>query len=354
MHFVSSVFFNMKKHVNIPIFIPHLGCPNQCVFCNQRTISGVDRFDILSVRREIEDALSTIDPSQEAEIAFFGGSFTGIDRETMISLLKTANEYIKLGRVASIRCSTRPDYIDAEILGILKEYGVRTIELGLQSTSDEVLRISKRGHSSKDEDRASRLIVDYGFDLVGQMMIGLPGSTLDSEIETAKFIVDHRAKGARIYPTVVFKDTELCEMSKGGEYAPITLDEAIRRSARVLEIFLDNNVEVIRIGLCASDNLSDEDKYFAGPNHPALGELVESELIYKKITDLINTDQSKSDKVLSIRVAKGCLSKAIGQKKKNKNKLVREYGYKEVKITEDANLSGYELKIEEERKSECI
>ena len=146
----------MKKHVNIPIFIPHLGCPNQCVFCNQRTISGVTDFDISNVRSEIDTALSTIDTACEAEIAFFGGSFTGIDRELMVSLLKMAYEYVSDGRVTSIRCSTRPDYINEEILDLLWEYGVRTIELGLQSTSDHVLEATKRGHTRMDEEKACR------------------------------------------------------------------------------------------------------------------------------------------------------------------------------------------------------
>ena len=213
----------MKKHVNIPIFIPHLGCPNQCVFCNQRTISGVEQFDIANVKKEIEDALSTVDSSQEAEIAFFGGSFTGIDRNLMISLLELAYGYVTDGKVKSVRCSTRPDYIDEEILDILKKYGVTTIELGLQSSSDEVLSVSKRGHTRADEARSCDLIVQRGFELVGQMMIGLPASTLESEMETARFIVEHGAVGARIYPTVVFYETELCQMAKRGDYSPISL-----------------------------------------------------------------------------------------------------------------------------------
>ena len=342
----------MKKHVNVPIFIPHLGCPNQCVFCNQRTISGVEQFDIDNVKREIEDALSTIDPSQEAEIAFFGGSFTGIDRALMISLLELAHGYVTDGRVKAIRCSTRPDYISEEILGILKKYGVTTIELGLQSSSDEVLSVTKRGHTREDEAKACDLIVEYGFALVGQMMIGLPASTPESEIETARFIVEHGAVGARIYPTVVFYETELCQMAMCGEYAPISLDDAVERSARVLEIFRESGVSVIRIGLCASDNLTNNEKYYAGPNHPALGEMVESSAYYNKIKNRL-TKASYDDSVLRINVPKGHLSKAIGQKRCNYNRLIREFGFAEVIFKEDENLPDYELMIEEERKREC-
>ena len=343
----------MKKHVNIPIFIPHLGCPNQCVFCNQRTISGVSKFDISDVKDQINDTLSTVDSSCEAEIAFFGGSFTGIDKDLMISLLELAYKYVKSGQVKSIRCSTRPDYINEEILCILKKYQVTTIELGLQSSSDDVLLASKRGHTRLDESRACKMIIEHGFSLVGQMMIGLPGSTIEKELETADFIVSSGASAARIYPTVVFYDTELCEMSRNGKYSPLNLSDAVERSAKVLQVFLENNVKVIRIGLCSSENLIDDEKYYGGPNHPALGEMVESAVFYNKIKTILGKDKSYDGIVLKVSVAKGCLSKAIGQKKINKNRLIKEYCLADLKITEDINLSGYQLKIEEERKREC-
>ncbi len=340
----------MKKHINIPIFIPHLGCPNQCVFCNQRTISGVCEFHISDVKRKIEDCLSTVAPNVDTEIAFFGGSFTGIDRNLMISLLELAFEYIKSGRIKSIRCSTRPDYINNEILDILERYSVKTIELGLQSCDDHVLEASKRGHDYHDEETACRLIVDRGFELVGQMMIGLPGSTLENEIKTAQFIINSGAMGARIYPTVVFKETELCNMTKLGMYVPLALDDAIERSVTVLKMFNDARINVIRIGLCASENLSDDEKYYAGPNHPSLGEMVEAELYYREIKRLITYP---SNKVLYISVAKGALSKAIGNKKCNKMRIIREYGFSDIKFKEDETLNGYEIKIDVEGKKEC-
>ncbi len=352
MRFVCLVFFDMKKHINIPIFIPHLGCPNQCVFCNQRTISGVEKFDISHVRNEIESALLTTDPSQEVEIAFFGGSFTGIDRNLMIELLQLAHEYIKSGQVHSIRCSTRPDYINAEILDILEKYSVKTIELGLQSSSDLVLERSKRGHTAMDEANACDLIRERGFTLVGQMMIGLPGSTIESEMNTARFIIDHGASGARIYPTVVFHGTELCEMAQVGNYTPLNISDAVERAAKVLEMFQDSGIDVIRIGLCASENLQDSEKYYAGPNHPALGELVESAVYYNKIVQILNNSNYYTDSSISVFVAKGCLSKAIGQKKCNIENLKRQFGFRDVKIKEDQALSAYEIKIEE-RKREC-
>lgn len=343
----------MKKHVNIPIFIPHLGCPNQCVFCNQRSITGVQAFELGKVRDEIEAALSTISLETEVEIAFFGGSFTGIDRDLMVSLLKLANEYVVKGRVSSIRCSTRPDYISEDILSILKLYGVKTVELGLQSYDDNVLSMCKRGHTSLDESIACDMIVRAGFDLVGQMMIGLPGSTPESELATAKFIVKSGAKGARIYPTLVFKDTELADMAMSNAYEPITLQDAIKRSAAVFRVFIENNIKVIRIGLCASENLSDENKYYAGPNHPALGEMVESEFYYESIVKLLDEIETETLSGITVLVKKGSLSKAIGQNRINKKRLIQRFGFADIKFREDSSISGYEVKLEE-GKRKCI
>lgn len=344
-----------KKHINIPIFIPHLGCPNTCVFCNQRTISGVQSFDVSNVRRQIDDALGTVATDVEREIAFFGGSFTGIDRKLMISLLEISREYIKAGKVNSIRCSTRPDYINSEILDILEEYGVETVELGLQSTSESVLAQSKRGHNFAVEREACRLIVERGISLVGQMMIGLPGSTLDDEIATAKFIIASGAVGARIYPTVVFTNTELCSMARLGEYRPLDLDEAVVRSAKVFKLFCDANIKVVRIGLCASENLSGADTYFAGPNHPALGELVLGETYYISIKNQLDMIKLQKDKTVIVRVAKGQLSKAIGQKKKNRLRLLSDFDINDIRFVESDKLDGYDIVVEaEERTHKCI
>ena len=342
------------KHVNIPIFIPHLGCPNQCVFCNQRSISGVLRFDPKSVKDIIEASLATISADTEVEIAFFGGSFTGIDRSLMIELLEMANSYILDGRVSHIRCSTRPDYIDEEILDILQQYGVKVIELGLQSSSDKVLSLSKRGHDFAAEKKACDLIIKHGFTLVGQMMIGLPGSSLEDEIKTANFIVNSGAKYARIYPTVVFKETELCGQAVNGEYTPLSLTEAVSRSAKVLQVFLDNKVEVIRIGLCSSENLSSEDTYFAGPNHAALGELVKSQIYLNKITEKAKDVTVNENDVLKIYVAKGCLSKAIGQKKNNKFLLTKTLKTENIVFCEANNLSEYEVSVVVEGKNKNV
>ncbi len=322
------------RHINIPIFIPHLGCPNQCVFCNQRTISGVQKFEPDSVKTIIDKALTTVSDDDFAEIAFFGGSFTGIDRDLMIYLLDIANSYVKEGRVKSIRCSTRPDYINEEIVDILLSNNVKVVELGLQSTSDEILAKTKRNHTFADEVKACKLIRDAGITLIGQMMIGLPSSALEDEIKTAEFIISAGARGARVYPTVVFRETELCFMAETSLYNPLDLEDAIMRSAEVVKLFRHFGVDVIRIGLCASDNLLSEDSYFAGPNHPALGELVENKIYYDKISEAVLSLRPSFGDVIHINVPRGELSKAVGQKKRNKFLLIDNFGLKDAVFSE--------------------
>ncbi len=342
----------MKKHVNIPVFIPHLGCPNQCVFCNQRSITGREKFDPESVVLIIEEALSTVSEDTETEIAFFGGSFTGIDYDLMCRLLEIAYSYVKCGRVSSIRCSTRPDYISEKILDTLQHYGVKVIELGLQSVDNLVLDTTKRGHSFEAEENAVRLIKKRGFSLVGQMMIGLPGSDIEKEKETARFICESNADGARVYPTVVFRDTELCLMAEKGEYTPLSTEEAIFRTAEVLKIFENYGVKVIRVGLCASENLSSPDAYYAGPNHSALGELCENRVFYSLIYEKLTAISPKIGGTITVKVPKGSVSKAIGQKKNNKLRLISEFSLKDISFVEEDYLTGYEVECEE-RKNKC-
>lgn len=350
------------KHINIPVFIPHLGCPNNCVFCNQRIISGTSFFSEENVIEIIEETLSTAN-GVCAEIAFFGGSFTGIDRELMIRLLDIAENYVRTGRVSGIRMSTRPDYIDFEIIEILKNYTVSQIELGIQSMSDKVLSASKRGHTSQTTEKAVSLLVNSGFQVVGQMMVGLPCSNIEDEIYTAQRICEMGCAGSRIYPTVVFNDTELDEMYREGTYIPLDVESAVSRSAAALEVFVKNNVNCIRIGLCDSDNLHSSDTYSAGPNHSALGELVISRLYYNIICSLIEkylnskglpvsivfADEYQreilSSLCIEIYCSKGSVSKIIGNKKENKKKIYSKYGIKYIKVVEKSDLLGYNIMI---------
>ena len=326
----------MKKHANIPIFIPHVGCPNDCVFCNQRKISGHTHFDREAVRGELDEAFSTVRRDIPIQIAYFGGSFTGIDREDMRYLLSLANEYIDAGKCESIRISTRPDYINREILDILQENRVKTIEIGVQSMDERVLSASRRGHTASDTERAFSLIKSYDFELIGQMMTGLPASTEEAEVMTAERICEMGADGARIYPTVVFYDTELAKMAERGEYRMLEIDDAVERSKEVLKIFNSRGVECIRIGLCASDNLMDESQVMGGANHPSLGELVMGEVCFDRMCDLADKfiAENKNCGTLVFKVPRGQLSKAVGQKGKNRSRLKEKYKTYKIVIKE--------------------
>ena len=334
-----------KRHVNIPVFIPHEGCPNACVFCNQRSISGTQRFSPESVDGIISEALATVGEDAECEIAFFGGSFTGIDRSLMLYLLDVAQKYVDGGRVESIRLSTRPDYINDEIIADLSRFSVRTVELGLQSFSDSVLGASGRGHDAECARVACRKLKAAGFTLIGQMMIGLPNSDIESEILTAREIIAAGADGARVYPTVVFYDTELANMTERTEYVPLSNEDAVMRTKAVLNVFDRAGVPCIRVGLQASENLSDEDCVMAGANHSAIGELAMGELYYERICDEIEKHGYAGGE-LTVLVPVGSVSKAVGQKKKNKDRILQKYGFRKIKILESPDLVGYNVKIQ--------
>lgn len=338
-----------RRHINIPIFIPHLGCPNDCVFCNQRIISGVKSFRADEVIPIIEEALATVGDDVFREIAFFGGSFTGIEPDLMEELLVIANRYLKQGRIDSIRCSTRPDYINEAVISKLVEYGVGTVELGIQSASDDVLSACKRGHTFDSTVRATRMIKDAGIRLGGQMMIGLPGSTPEDEIATARFIVSSCADEARIYPTIVFRQTELCHMAECGDYEPLSVEDAIVRSASAFSILIKGGVKVLRIGLCDSENLHSDETYHSGPNHAAMGELVENEYYFNLMCEMLDDFSIEQKNILTVTVSRGHTSKAVGQLKKNKIRLLQKYGFKDIRFIEDPSIQEYSvrLKVEE-------
>lgn len=341
------------RHINIPLFVPHEGCPQQCSFCNQRTITGAKQA--MTPERamdEIETLLSSIEESDEVEIAFFGGSFTAIERNKMVALLRAAQPYIDSGRVSSIRISTRPDAIDHEILDILSKYRVKTIELGIQSMSDRVLNACRRGHSAADSASACKLIAERGFTLGGQMMIGLPEATIEDEMATARAITALGAKEARIYPTVVFRDTELYAQTQSGAYKPLELDEAIERTASVLEIFERAGVKLLRIGLCESEGLHDG-SIVGGAFHPAMGELCQSALYRRSFSDALTKRPDLIGKPIVIGIAPGRLSAAIGQKKCNVKALKAAFSMPSIRFTENRRFSGYEFEITAESEQLC-
>ena len=276
------------KHVVIPIFIPHKGCPYDCIFCNQKNISG-QKEDVTesSMRSVIESHLNTVANDALIEIAFFGGSFTGIDRDEQIKFLKIASEYIDNGPVSSIRISTRPDYINDDILSYLKFYKVSTIELGVQSLDNDVLEKSSRGHSVEDVLKSSRNIKENGFVLGIQTMIGLPGDDFEKAIETAKKVVKLAPQIVRIYPTLVIKDTYLEKNYKMGLYSPLSTENAVDLCARLLDIYESNSINVIRVGLQPTDSICDGGDVIAGPFHPAFRQLVDSKRALNAIEKII-------------------------------------------------------------------
>lgn len=331
----------MKKHVNIPVFVPHLGCPNDCVFCDQRQISGHRSFDIEDARREIEEILACVPRDAEKEIAFFGGSFTGIDRALLEKLCALGKEYTEKGGVGSLRCSTRPDYINGEILDLLAANGFDAVELGVQSADDAVLSLCRRGHKAEDTERACRLIKERGLRLGGQMMIGLPGSSGESEKKTAEFICAMGAEEARVYPTVVFPNTELCRMYERGEYLPLDEESAAERTADVLEIFDKHGVKVIRVGLCESEGLR---RAVAGPSAPDMGERAMSRVFLRRAIDAFDGIGAHGGNAV-IEVGVGQTSKMCGHRKENTRKIKEKFIFNTLKVIEKTDIMGYNIKV---------
>lgn len=327
------------KHYNIPVFVPHVGCPNDCVFCNQKHITGkLKEITEEEITDTIEEHLKTIPEDSHKEIAFFGGSFTGIDTELQIRYLSIAKRYIENGKVSGIRLSTRPDYIDREILSLLAEFGVKVIELGVQSMSPEVLKASNRGHTPEDVEKAAKLIKEYGFSLGLQMMTGLPGDTDASAEETADKLIALSPDFVRIYPTLVIKDTELERMYIRGEYIPQGLEAAVELAAKLLRKFNAVGITVIRIALMTTDEISPGGKLVAGPFHSAFRELVESRIYFE---DIIMEKGEESEFIVAVNP--GEISKVVGNKKSNILKF-KELGLK-VTVKGDKRIKKGNFKI---------
>ena len=341
----------MKKEYIIPIFVPHLGCPHACVFCNQNKISGEKKqVTAKDVKETIDYYLKNFkDEENEVEVAFFGGSFTAIDEEKQNELLEAAYEYIEQGLVGSIRISTRPDYITKPILKRLKKYKVKTIELGVQSANNYILKRAERGHTFEDVKKASKLINRKGFTLGHQMMIGLPDSTELDEINTAKLLIKLKPKIVRIYPVLVIKGTKLEEEYNNGEYEPLNVIQAVERSKQVAEMFNNKKIKVIRIGLQNTDEISDpknkNSEVVAGPFHPAFRQLVESSMWFDAIVSKIKTFNTKV-KTIEIRANSDDVNNIIGHKKENIEKLKDIYELDTIVKADDSIKDGeFEVEI---------
>lgn len=329
------------KHSNISIFVPHVGCPHLCSFCDQRTISGAQHAPTGEEVREIcSKALVEVSSTENAEIAFFGGSFTAITKDYMRELLGAAHEFVGEGKFKGIRISTRPDCIDRDTLHTLRDYGVTAIELGAQSMCDHVLEANERGHSAEDVEKACGLIREYGFELGLQMMIGLYKSSPEDEIETMRKIVGISPDTLRIYPVVILKGTCLGELLRSGEYVPYTFEKAVEIAASALIIAEGSGIRVIKCGLHASEFV--ERDMIGGFYHPAFRELCEG-LIYRHNIEFLINSLNRAGSELTFGVDPACISKALGHKKSNVEYFRRQDI--EIKIVGDENIPKYEVKL---------
>ncbi len=363
----------MKKHAIIPIFIPHKGCPNDCVFCNQKKITAHQKeVTAKDVETTVETWLSTLESRglDTIETAFFGGSFTGISLEEQTVYLRTVKKFKDAGRIDKIHLSTRPDYIDKEILDNLKKYDVDTIELGVQSFDDQVLSLSGRGHDSSCVYRAAELIKEWEFELGIQLMIGLPGDSLETCIYSAEETVKIGPSIARLYPTVVIRDTELYSQYLRGDYVPLPESEAVMRTKKMYRILTAAGINIIRVGLKSSDIISERGEIGSGTFHPAFRQLVEGELAKEQLVALLDgmnihpvTSGSMSDSEVCIQSGRPkhpvqaeffsnrkSFSNMVGHQKKNKKFFLEMYPQLNILYKVNDNLSDnqFEIKIKGE------
>lgn len=330
----------MARRCILPIFIPHLGCPNECVFCDQRRISG---SPLPASGKTVADTLEKArgGGARGLELAFYGGSFTAIAASRQEELLSAAQPFLADGTIGTIRLSTRPDAIDDTVLERLRRFGVGTVELGAQSMSDRVLLASGRGHTAADTENAARLIKEAGFSLILQMMTGLPGSDRETDIDTARRIIALAPDGARIYPTVIVKNTPLEDLWRAGRYREHTVEDAVAVCADILPLFEAAGIPVIRLGLNPTEELSGGEAV-GGAYHPALGELVRSEVLFRRAAALLREIPAGAD--VTILVAPARLSAMIGQHRKNLARLRALRAPGDVRIRPDMT-AGEEIRL---------
>ena len=311
----------MSARVSVlPVFVPHLGCHHACVFCNQRRISGQMKPATASdVEQILKQSAAFPRHGEKRQLAFYGGSFTAIPVDLQNALLAPAHAAVLRGEIDSVRLSTRPDAIDPDILTRLRSFGVDTVELGAQSMDEEVLRLSGRGHTAEDVRRASRLVKEAGLELILQMMTGLPGDSPEKSLYTAKELIALRPDGVRVYPTVIVRDTELFDLWMAGEYREHTVEDAVALCARLLPLFEEARIPVIRLGLNPTEELSSGEAV-AGAYHPALGELVKSRMLLHRAEEALQGIPPGSH--VRIGIAPRLLSQMIGQHGENRRKLI--------------------------------
>ena len=348
-----------KNHYIIPIFVPHIGCPHTCVFCNQDSITGdagiagsTGNIDGHYVKSTIDEYLETIDSSDAIiEVSFFGGTFTGINMCIQRELLSVAQNYKKLGKIKFIRLSTRPDYIDNKILDHLKSFDVDIIELGVQSLDEEVLHKSGRGHSVKDVENASKLIKEYGFTLGHQIMLGLPGDTREKDIETTRKSISMEPDICRIYPSLVIKETPMEKLLIEGRYKPYTLEEAVGISKIVYGMMEGKDIRVIRIGLQPTEEISADGDVVDGPFHPAFRELVESSVYCDMIYDYYKDREVEEYKIY---INPKDVSKLYANRKQYFKELIKKLECREIAVIQESNIEKSSIGFYNDRKLDII
>jgi len=316
----------------IPFFIPHSGCPHQCVFCNQKNITGQTKPVAPSaIPQKITEYLAISSSEKPAQVAFYGGSFTALPLETQKAYLIAVQPFIHAGQIAGIRLSTRPDCITKEILSLLNEYHVTTIELGVQSMDDVVLTRSGRGHTATDTVNAVSLIKPCDFQIGLQLMPGLPGDSDDCFMKTIGMVIELKPDFVRVYPCLVIKDTPLADLYTSDRYKPLSLDDAVLLCREALERFELAGIDVIRIGLQPTEELERPGTIIAGPYHPAFRQLVESSILLDKMRSALRTSKGKTGMV-TFQVNPKDLSAAIGQQRSNIKQLKKEFGIQKIRI----------------------
>jgi len=333
----------------VPIFLPHAGCPHQCVFCNQVSITGSMQRAVNAdqIRSQIHQFLGyKNDRRKPVQISFFGGNFLGLKTDEVILLLELATEFVSQGQVDSIRFSTRPDTITPECLDLIAGYPVETVELGVQSMEDHVLTLAGRGHSAADTARAVHQLKEHEYSIGLQMMVGLPGDTEVLSLTTAEKIAGLQPDFVRIYPTLVVKNSQLARWYQNGTYAPLTLAQAVTRVKKLYLLFKAYNIRVIRMGLQASEDLEDGTTVLAGPYHPAFGHLVYSEVFYDAAQQAIESIKTISD-TITISVNPRSIPKMRGLNNKNIERLKKHYKFKYIEVVPDSSLAHEELVVGE-------
>lgn len=327
-----------KKPFIVPVFIPHQGCPHRCVFCDQRSVTGT-----ASVAPSPEDVRERVRGflryrrayHHPVEIAFYGGSFTGLSYNYQEQLLGAAAHFVINGSVHAIRLSTRPDFINEKTLDFLKEHKVTTVELGAQSMDDNVLIASQRGHTASDTTRAVELLKGYGFNVGLQIMPGLPNDTEQTILDTGEKIASLRPDVVRIYPTVVLKNSYLARLYQQGRYVPLTLGQGVHIVKELWRLFTGRGISVIRMGLQASESLNGPEGVVAGPFHPSFGHLVHSAIFFDKVVALLEMTKKVPARI-TFRVAPGDIPKLRGLNNSNIKELTNRFHFKDLRVVPDA------------------